>query len=304
MQLGSPRRSKPPALTGHATEGHRSLQQAGRYTEWHGPGTIWPMDPGADPTPDGRYLSRLFADPRATFDASGDDGTALDYLDALRWPNGVKCPRCESEDCYVQPGRLDRRWRRCKACSHQFSPTSATPFSSERLSPSQLLLVVSIASQFTGTALANGIMQATGMTRTAANRLALLLQDLWEAQSADPHHDDAGPRIRSSVPYTADQHWVDPKLGRLTVSSSAGRLAWPVALIATSAAIMVLGAWRAGKFDQVTRTRWKQLGRERIVTTERDPGEGFSDWHFRHRAKVQSFRALIDELGTPAGDSK
>src|SRR5258708_7465936 len=47
-----------------------------------------------------------------------DVETSIGFVAALRWPNGVMCPRCDSDACY----RLSTRalWK-CRACKKQFS---------------------------------------------------------------------------------------------------------------------------------------------------------------------------------------
>jgi len=47
------------------------------------------------------------------------------YIEILRWPNGVQCPRCESAKIY----RLENRpLLLCSSCEHQFSVTVDTIF--------------------------------------------------------------------------------------------------------------------------------------------------------------------------------
>jgi transposase-like protein len=53
-----------------------------------------------------------------------DDAACLDYLEWLRWPNGVRCPRCVSPDGW----RLGSgRWE-CGVCGRQASVTAGTIF--------------------------------------------------------------------------------------------------------------------------------------------------------------------------------
>jgi transposase-like protein len=55
---------------------------------------------------------------------------AREHLTELRWPNGVKCPRCESDK--VSPIK-DRKQYSCNACEYQFSVTSGTIFNDSHL---------------------------------------------------------------------------------------------------------------------------------------------------------------------------
>ena len=47
-----------------------------------------------------------------------------DYLEALRWPNGVQCPRCKHETTISEI--KDRNQYECDSCRYQFSVTSGT----------------------------------------------------------------------------------------------------------------------------------------------------------------------------------
>lgn len=55
----------------------------------------------------------------------GDEAKCRAYLEKLRWPNGVACPRCKGEKIY----RIEKRDQfLCAACDYQFSVTVDTLF--------------------------------------------------------------------------------------------------------------------------------------------------------------------------------
>jgi len=55
----------------------------------------------------------------------GDPDTALAFMVALRWPNGVRCPHCESDRVtFVESRRI---WQ-CRNCRKQFSAKVGTIF--------------------------------------------------------------------------------------------------------------------------------------------------------------------------------
>ncbi len=58
------------------------------------------------------------------------DEKCREILTKLRWPEGVRCPRC-SEDrvCYLE----DRKQFECSSCSYQFSVTTGTVFNDTHL---------------------------------------------------------------------------------------------------------------------------------------------------------------------------
>jgi transposase-like protein len=54
-----------------------------------------------------------------------DESTCRDYLESLRWPNGVTCPHCKADKVY----RLVKRDQfLCASCEYQFSVTVNTIF--------------------------------------------------------------------------------------------------------------------------------------------------------------------------------
>src|SRR5271170_5655043 len=54
----------------------------------------------------------------------GDETKCRAYLEALRWPKGVSCPRCKAEKVY----RIRRDQFLCASCEYQFSVTVDTIF--------------------------------------------------------------------------------------------------------------------------------------------------------------------------------
>lgn len=60
-----------------------------------------------------------------------DEDTCLEFMVALRWPNGVECPHCQSrENSFISTRRI---WK-CKACRKQFSVKVGTIFEDSPLS--------------------------------------------------------------------------------------------------------------------------------------------------------------------------
>jgi transposase-like protein len=52
------------------------------------------------------------------------------YLEELRWPDGIRCPRCDGRS--ISPIRARRRFY-CRGCRHFFSLTSGTIFHNSHL---------------------------------------------------------------------------------------------------------------------------------------------------------------------------
>lgn len=58
-------------------------------------------------------------------DKFGDESKCRSYLESLRWPNGVACPRCKKDKIYRLPKRDQFL---CASCEYQFSVTVDTIF--------------------------------------------------------------------------------------------------------------------------------------------------------------------------------
>jgi transposase-like protein len=73
-----------------------------------------------------------------------DDNKAREYLEHLRWPNGVTCPHCGViGEHYQLEGKAHRPglWK-CKDCREQFSVTVGTVFERSKISLSKWLTAV------------------------------------------------------------------------------------------------------------------------------------------------------------------
>jgi transposase-like protein len=63
-------------------------------------------------------------------DGYGDDSACREYLEQLRWPHGVECPRCE---CASVSRIVERNQYDCNSCRYQFSVTAGTLFHDSHL---------------------------------------------------------------------------------------------------------------------------------------------------------------------------
>ena len=63
-------------------------------------------------------------------DKFGDEDTCREYLEKLRWPSGVACPRCG--DCSVSEIKTRDQFD-CNSCRYRFSVTSGTIFDNTKL---------------------------------------------------------------------------------------------------------------------------------------------------------------------------
>jgi transposase-like protein len=100
------------------------------------------------------------------------------YLEALRWPDGVTCPRCESEDT----ARLESRKKfYCRSCRYHFSVTSGTLFHNSHLPTWKWFLTISLMIESEDGLPANQLVELLGVTYKTAwfaeHRVRAALQD-------------------------------------------------------------------------------------------------------------------------------
>jgi transposase-like protein len=81
------------------------------------------------------------------------------YLEALRWPEGISCPRCEARTITDIPAR--RRFY-CRRCRHFFSLTSGTAFHNSHLPIWKWFLAVELLVSSDGGMPANELMKVLG----------------------------------------------------------------------------------------------------------------------------------------------
>lgn len=73
------------------------------------------------------------------FEKFGSEENCRAYLEELRWPNGVECPRCESDSI----SRISTRNQLdCNQCRYRFSATSGTLFHDSHLPLSKWFMAV------------------------------------------------------------------------------------------------------------------------------------------------------------------
>ena len=91
----------------------------------------------------------------------------------LRWPNGIRCPRCRAPKIWHMREFGTVRYR-CKVCRHHFSDTSTTIFEATRTPLSKWLLAVGLWKHGIS---ARGLAAALGVTyKTAWSMLRTMRQ--------------------------------------------------------------------------------------------------------------------------------
>jgi len=87
------------------------------------------------------------------------------YLERLRWPEGVACPRCESR----RTARLEaRRKHYCQSCRYHFSVTSGTLFHNSHLPTWKWFLTITLMIESEDGMPANQLVDILGVTYKTA----------------------------------------------------------------------------------------------------------------------------------------
>jgi transposase-like protein len=111
-------------------------------------------------------------------DLEGTEDRCRAYLEQLRWPDGVRCPRCESADT----ARIESRKKfYCRSCRYHFSVTSGTLFHNSHLPAWKWFLTISLMIQSEDGLPANQLVELLGVTYKTAwfaeHRVRAALQD-------------------------------------------------------------------------------------------------------------------------------
>jgi transposase-like protein len=95
----------------------------------------------------------------------GSEDKCREYLEALRWPQGVRCPRCESDKI----SRITKRNQfDCDGCRYQFSVTAGTIFNDSHLPLWKWFLAVYVIGESKKGVSANQLKRMVGVSYKTA----------------------------------------------------------------------------------------------------------------------------------------
>jgi transposase-like protein len=109
----------------------------------------------------------------------GSEDKCHEYLEGLRWPDGVKCPRCDSEKI----SRIAaRRQFDCDSCRYQFSVRVGTLFHDSKLPLWKWFLAVYLMIESKKGISANQVKRTLGVSYKTAWYLCHRIRSAMEAQ--------------------------------------------------------------------------------------------------------------------------
>jgi transposase-like protein len=140
----------------------------------------------------------------------GSEDRCHDYLEDLRWPDGVKCPRCDSDKI----SRIaKRRQFDCDSCRYQFSVRVGTLFHDSKLPLWKWFLAVYLMCESKKGISANQLKRTLGVSYKTAWYLCHRIRSAMQ--------DEDGTLLRGIV--EADETYVGGKLGGFSSKKEAAR---------------------------------------------------------------------------------
>ncbi|HJV05444.1 MAG TPA: IS1595 family transposase [Actinomycetota bacterium] len=160
-----------------------------------------------------RRVARAGASPEADH-SSADLSAAIDrfdseekcraYLERLRWPDGVRCPRCDADESIFRIERRDQFV--CDPCGYQFSVRVGTMLHGSHLQLWKWLLAVLMLSESRNGLAASQVKETLGVSYKTAWYLCHRIR-------AAMRRDGGPPRGTSPVRRTAGSRGTDRGLG-------------------------------------------------------------------------------------------
>ena len=111
-----------------------------------------------------------------------DDSAAEAWLVAQRWPDGVRCPKCDSDNIAEPPDRRPMPYR-CRKCRTQFSVKSHSAMRASKHSLTTWVQAFHICSAVSNPD-AVDIRDLLPVTNKAAWNLALRIHEAWELRES------------------------------------------------------------------------------------------------------------------------
>lgn len=273
-----------------------------------GPATISSESEAMAETPlDLGFERRLVADPAGLFEASQNDIDAAVYLEKMRWPDGITCPKCGSDRCYVEgtiqgTARPEQRICKCRICSRNWSVRAGTFMQGSAVPLRIWCAVLHRVVTLQDDTMAE-LLLCIGVTERTATRLRSKCLKVAERVRNPP------PEILAPVGVPPGEvleepvrlPGLDPPLRPDSVNGSTTIKARLARLSLIGAAALVLSSviwWGTGRSEAATHemppiASWFSNGRLISFTTSRLEGEGRQDWRARHEARAAGMKRIF-----------
>ena len=107
------------------------------------------------------------------------DRAAEEWVIAIRWPNGVRCPCCDSDNIQERPTRKPQRFR-CRACRKDFSTKTGSLMQGSRLPYRTWALAIYIFNTGIKGTSSMKLHRDLNVTQKTAWHLAHRIRESWE----------------------------------------------------------------------------------------------------------------------------
>jgi hypothetical protein len=133
----------------------------------------------------------------------GSESRCRAFLEALRWPNGIECPRCHRDKI----SRIEsRKIHECLSCGHQFSATSGSVFHDTHLPLWKWFLAVYILCESKKGMSANQLRRMLGVSYKTAWYLCHRIRQAMASAN------NAASKLTGTV--EIDDTWIGGKKGK------------------------------------------------------------------------------------------
>ena len=107
-----------------------------------------------------------------------DDKAALEWIASARWPNGIRCPRCDSDNVQTQTKHKTMPYR-CRPCQRYFSAKTGTAMQYSKLGPQVWALASYLMSTGIKGTSSMKFYRELDVTQKTAWHLAHRLREAW-----------------------------------------------------------------------------------------------------------------------------
>jgi transposase-like protein len=143
-------------------------------------------------------------EPRFFTSPSHTEARCRAYLEQLRWPDGVRCPRC---DAIKGISRIESRGQfECEACGYQFSVRVGTIFHASHLPLWKWFLAVYIMSESDEGVSENQLKRMLGVSYKTAWYLSHRIRSAMKDEAVSARGDGVERGVAGSVQHLSPKH--------------------------------------------------------------------------------------------------
>lgn len=110
-----------------------------------------------------------------------DDERAINVFKCIRWPDGVFCPECNSDDIYKKGKRSEKQRYRCNSCEINFNDFTGTPFHNREIPMSKIFYILFNVYKHEKM---DDIANELGISRQTVNSIALDFKDFFKDEKS------------------------------------------------------------------------------------------------------------------------